>query len=99
MAIPSAERKLMMNEPSCLTKDPDNLFPSNEVLHQTNFSETITMPKISTPESQKKRLFSGSDLDEALEKTPEATLKSPSSVLNPPSSIKRTIRDYFLVAS
>ncbi|XP_059451950.1 uncharacterized protein LOC132182663 [Corylus avellana] len=99
MAIPSAERKLMMDEPSCLTKDPDNLFPSNEVSHQTNFSETITMPKISTPESQKKRLFSGSDLDEALEKTPEATLKSPSSVLNPPSSIKRTIRDYFLVAS
>lgn len=100
MAIPSAERhKLMMNEPSCLTKDPDNLIPSNEELHQTNSSNPITMPEISTPESQKKRFFSGSDLNEALAKTPEATLKSPSSVLNPPSSIKRTIRDYFLVAS
>lgn len=101
MAIPSAEcNKLMNNEPSCLTKDPDSLFPSNEVLVQSSSSNTITMPTISTPESQKKKkLFSGSDLNEAFEKTPEATLKSPSSVLNPPSSIKRTIRDYFLAAS
>ena len=100
MAIPSAERnKLMNNEPSCLTKDPDSLFPSNEVLVQSSSSNRITMPTISTPESQKKKLFSGSDLNEAFEKTPEAALKSPSSVLNPPSSIKRTIRDYFLAAS
>uniref|UniRef100_A0A2N9FUV7 Uncharacterized protein n=1 Tax=Fagus sylvatica TaxID=28930 RepID=A0A2N9FUV7_FAGSY len=99
MAIPSAEcNKLMMNEPSCLTKDPDSLFTSNEVLAQSDSSNTITMPNISTPEGRKKK-FSGSDLNEAFEKTPEATLKSPSSVLNPPSSIKRTIRDYFLVAS
>ncbi|KAL0014382.1 hypothetical protein SO802_001451 [Lithocarpus litseifolius] len=100
MAIPSAEcNKLMNNEPTCLTKDPDGLFPSNEVLVQSSSSNTITMPTISTPESQKKKLFSVSDLNEAFEKTPEATLKSPSSVLNPPSSIKRTIRDYFLAAS
>ncbi|KAF3944301.1 hypothetical protein CMV_029224 [Castanea mollissima] len=59
MAIPSAEcNKLMNNESSCLTKDPDSLFPSNEVLVQSSSSNTISMPTISTPESQKKKLFS-----------------------------------------
>lgn len=97
MAIPSAEcRKLMMEEPSCLTKDPDSLFlPTGQI----DSSDTITMPKVSTPEAQKKRFFSGSVLNEAFEKSPEATSRSPSSVLNPPSSLKRTIRDYFLGAS
>ncbi|XP_041003770.1 denticleless protein homolog [Juglans microcarpa x Juglans regia] len=100
MAIPRVEcRKLMVNEPSCPKEDPDSWLPSNDVSHQNNSSYTIIMPEISTPEGQKKRFFSGSDLNEAFEKTPEATVKSPSSVLNPPSSTKRTIRDYFHAAS
>lgn len=101
MAIPSVEcRKFMVNEPSCPKEDdPDVWFPSNEALPQNISSYPIIMPKISTPEGQKKMLFTGSDLEEAFEKTPEATMKSPSSVLNPPSSTKRTIRDYFQTAS
>lgn len=58
--------------------------------------------KMFTPESAEKSRFMRSLLKEELDikKTPEAAMKSPSSVLNPPSSLKRkTIRDYFVVAS
>ncbi|KAK9272145.1 hypothetical protein L1049_002516 [Liquidambar formosana] len=101
MAIPSMERKklFMDKESEKLTKDPSTLSLSDEVLQQTNSPNPITMPKISTPESQMKIFSSSLDLKETMEKTPEASLKSPSSVLNPPSSLRRTIRDYFLAAS
>ncbi|KAK3183628.1 hypothetical protein Dsin_030914 [Dipteronia sinensis] len=99
MAIPSAEcRKLLMDEEIMdVTKTPGNSY--NEVVHQTNSSNPIQMPIITTPDSQKKRSSSISDSTQLFEKTPEAASNSPSSVLNPPSSVKRrTIRDYFLVA-
>ena len=99
MAIPSAEcRKLLMDEEAMdVTKTPGSSY--NEVVHQTNSSNPIQMPIITTPEAQKKRTSSISDSTQLFQKTPEAASNSPSSVLNPPSSVKRrTIRDYFLVA-
>ncbi|KAK4845605.1 hypothetical protein QYF36_007012 [Acer negundo] len=98
MAIPSAEcRKLLMDEVMDVTKTPGSSY--NEVVNQTNSSNPIQMPIITTPDAQKKRTSSISDTTQLFEKTPEAASNSPSSVLNPPSSVKRrTIRDYFLVA-
>ncbi|KAK2661693.1 hypothetical protein Ddye_000267 [Dipteronia dyeriana] len=99
MAITSAEcRKLLMDEEIMdATKTPGSSY--NEVVHQTNPSNSIQMPIITTPDAQKKRTSSISDSIQFFEKTPEAASNSPSSVLNPPSSVKRrTIRDYFLVA-
>ncbi|KAK0588627.1 hypothetical protein LWI29_003318 [Acer saccharum] len=99
MAIPSAEcRKLLMDEEVMdVTKTPGSSY--YEVVHQTNSSNPIQMPIITTPDAQKKRASSISDSTQLFEKTPEAASNSPSSVLNPPSSVKRrTIRDYFLVA-
>ncbi|KAL5860528.1 hypothetical protein ACOSQ4_001824 [Xanthoceras sorbifolium] len=101
MAIPSAEcRKLLIDEELMgATKGSDNSYISDESLHQTNSSNPIKMPIVTTPDAQKRKISSISDSTELFEKTPEAALKSPSSVLNPPSSVKRrTIRDYFLVA-
>ncbi|KAK1568742.1 hypothetical protein Q3G72_028174 [Acer saccharum] len=99
MAIPSAEcRKLLLDEEVMdVTKTPGSSY--YEVVHQTNSSNPIQMPIITTPDAQKKRASSISDSTQLFEKTPEAASNSPSSVLNPPSSVKRrTIRDYFLVA-
>ncbi|TXG49247.1 hypothetical protein EZV62_025122 [Acer yangbiense] len=99
MAIPSAEcRKLLMDEEVMdVTKTPGSSY--TVVVHQTNSSNPIQMPIITTPDAQKKRTSSISDSTQLFEKTPEAASNSPSSVLNPPSSVKRrTIRDYFLVA-
>ncbi|CAK7328115.1 unnamed protein product [Dovyalis caffra] len=101
MAIPREEcRELLMNDEHLTspTKVPDNLLPSDEVIHQNNSPSPITMPTIRTPEAHKKKFSPDSDSKESFEKTPEAAMKSPSSVLNPPSSLKRTIRDYFLAA-
>lgn len=97
MAIPGAEcRKLRMNESMHTSKDSRNLCPSDDGLDESSSRKPIKMPKISTPQSQKKQSMADSDFIETFEKTPDAALKSPSSVLNPPSSLKRkTIRDYF----
>ncbi|PQP96488.1 denticleless protein homolog [Prunus yedoensis var. nudiflora] len=97
MAIPGAEcRKLLMNESMHTSKDSGNLCPSDDGLDESSSRKPIKMPKISTPQSQKKQSMADSDFIETFEKTPEAALQSPSSVLNPPSSLKRkTIRDYF----
>lgn len=97
MAIPGAEcRKLLMNESIHTSKDSGNLCPSDDGLDESSSRKPIKMPKISTPQSQKKQSMADSDFIETFEKTPDAALKSPSSVLNPPSSLKRkTIRDYF----
>lgn len=86
-----------MTESMHISRDPGNPCPSDEGL-ESNSLNPIKMPKICTPESQKKQSMLDSDMSEIFENTPEATLKSPSSVLNPPSSLKRkTIRDYFAV--
>lgn len=101
LAIPRDEcEELLTNQEQLgLTKDPGSLHSSDEVFHQSNSPNPITMPTIGTPEAQKKKVFSGSDSKDTFEKTPESTVKSPSSVLNPPSSLKRrTIRDYFVAA-
>lgn len=97
MAIPVEEsRKLLMNQP--ISKDSSSIIPDKES-DETCSANPITVPKLSTPEAQKKRCSLDSDLNKAFEKTPETASKSPSSVLNPPSSLKRkTIRDYFLAA-
>ncbi|KAB2619772.1 denticleless protein-like protein [Pyrus ussuriensis x Pyrus communis] len=98
MAIPSGEcRKLLMSESTMHTsKVSGNLCPSAEGLDETNSLNPISMPKMSTPPSQKKQSMSDPDFSKTFEKTPEAASESPSSVLNPPSSLKRkTIRDYF----
>ncbi|KAJ7974618.1 denticleless protein-like [Quillaja saponaria] len=96
MAIPSLDRRLLMNEALSPRKDSDSPFPSDEALHQINSTTPITLPEFGTPEGHKKKFLSGPDLIEFSEKTPKAALQSPSSVLNPPSSLKRTIRDYFV---
>ncbi|CAK9176156.1 unnamed protein product [Ilex paraguariensis] len=101
MALPSREcRKLLVDEElTGLRKDSEEC-ASDDVLCQRDSPNTTTMPEISTPKSQKKTFASGFEVEQAFEKTPEAELNSPSSVLNPPSSLKRrTIRDYFLMAS
>ncbi|KAJ9152862.1 hypothetical protein P3X46_026374 [Hevea brasiliensis] len=101
MAIPTEEcRRLLRNEELMgLAKAPGDLHPSDEVCHEMDSLNSITMPAISTPEPQRRRFSSDCDSKETFEKTPEAAMKSPSSVLNPPSSLKRkTIRDYFLAA-
>ncbi|XP_062106922.1 uncharacterized protein LOC133818199 [Humulus lupulus] len=97
MAIPGAEgRKLLMNNQMHPTKDSKRQYP-DDVSDEDDSMNPISMPKLSTPEAQKRRLSSDSDLNEVFEKTPDTATKSPSSVLNPPSSLKRkTIRDYFL---
>ncbi|WKA04355.1 hypothetical protein VitviT2T_022403 [Vitis vinifera] len=102
MAIPNMEPRniFMHEEPSSSTKDSRSLCPPDEVADQLNSHNPITMPKISTPESQKQQFSLELDLQETFEKTPDAALKSPASVLNPPPSLKRkTIRDYFLASS
>lgn len=102
MALPKMERrKLVMEKEQTDLRNGSESFPSNEVLlQQTNSQNPITMPKMSTPESHKKRTLFCLDVEETCERTPEAAFKSPSSVLNPPSSLKRkTIRDYFLMSS
>ena len=102
MAIPNMEPRniFMHEEPSSCTKDSRTLCPPDEVADQLNSHNPITMPKISTPESQKQQFSLELDLQETFEKTPDAALKSPASVLNPPPSLKRkTIRDYFLASS
>ncbi|KAM7509171.1 hypothetical protein LguiA_019624 [Lonicera macranthoides] len=102
MALPKMERrKLVMEKEQTDLKNGSESFPSNEVsLQQTNSQNPIPMPKMSTPESHKKRTSFCLDVEETCERTPEAAFKSPSSVLNPPSSLKRkTIRDYFLMSS
>ncbi|KAM5581736.1 denticleless protein [Rosa sericea] len=99
MAIPGVEcRRLLMNESMYISKDSGNSCPFDEGLDESNSLNPIKMPKVCTPQSQKKQSMLDTDMSETFEKTPEATLKSPSSVLNPPSSLKRkTIRDYFAV--
>ena len=103
MAIPNMEPRniFMHEEPLSSTKVSGSLCPPEEVGDQNNSHNPITMPKICTPESQKKQLFSMElDMQETFEKTPDAALKSPASVLNPPPSLKRkTIRDYFIASS
>ncbi|KAL3813816.1 hypothetical protein ACJIZ3_015084 [Penstemon smallii] len=90
MAVPrNGKRKLFMDESSC-TKSETNIKFSNVA------SSPITMPEVSTPDSQKKKFVYCFDAKETVHRTPEAEMESPSSVLNPPSSLKRkTIRDYF----
>lgn len=91
---------LVNEEPVDATKDPGSSHSSDNIFTQNSLSSPTAMPVIGTPEAQRKKLAVPSDSTEICEKTPEAPLKSPSSVLNPPSSLKRrTIRDYFTVAS
>ncbi|KAF4381600.1 hypothetical protein F8388_021228 [Cannabis sativa] len=97
MAIPGAEgRKLLTSNQTHPTKDSKRQYP-DDVSDEDESMNPITMPKLSTPEAQKRRLSLDSGLNEVIEKTPDTATKSPSSVLNPPSSLKRkTIRDYFV---
>ncbi|XP_050221272.1 uncharacterized protein LOC126671539 [Mercurialis annua] len=106
MAIPSEEckRLLTYEEPISLAKTSNDLHTSDE-FHQHNESPisvrtpAVSAPAMSTPETQKRKFASVSDLNEFFDRTPEAAMASPSSVLNPPSSLKRkTIRDYFITA-
>lgn len=102
MALPSMEPRniFMHEEPLSSTKVSGSLCPPEKIGEGINSQNPITTPKISTPESQKKQVFSlDLDLQETYEKTPDAALKSPASVLNPPSSLRKTIRDYFLATS
>ncbi|KAG7022711.1 Denticleless protein-like protein, partial [Cucurbita argyrosperma subsp. argyrosperma] len=93
----SCNRKRIMAMPTLeQAKDSD----SSDSPYFDRANGNIMEPKLGTPESKVKRFLSDAALIESFEKTPEATAKSPSSVLIPPSSMKRkTIRDYFLVAS
>ncbi|XP_009765528.1 uncharacterized protein LOC107779387 [Nicotiana tabacum] len=83
-------RKLFADEkPVSIKNDSDDC-------HSENLPNLTKTPEISTPESHKMKHFQSFEVEENLERTPEAASKSPSSVLNPPSSLKRTIRDYFM---
>ncbi|RWR94074.1 denticleless protein isoform X3 [Cinnamomum micranthum f. kanehirae] len=98
-ASPTMEcERLVEDRPPSLKKTANSPSPSEKTsMDHPSPSHT----KLFTPESAEKRRFMGSLLKEELDlqKTPEAEMKSPSSVLNPPPSLKRTIRDYFVVAS
>ncbi|XP_050383595.1 uncharacterized protein LOC126800295 [Argentina anserina] len=97
MAIPGVEcRRLLMNESMHISKD-GNSCPSDKGVDESKSLNPIKMPRICTPDSQKKHSLLDSDMSETFEKTPEATFKSPSSVLNPPSLKRKTICDYFAV--
>lgn len=97
-ALPRMERrKLFLDEPSSSKGNEETTALSN-VVCDANSHTPITMPEVSTPESQKKKFSLSFEVKQDLVRTPEAENRSPSSVLNPPSSWKRkTIRDYFPV--
>ncbi|XP_057983450.1 uncharacterized protein LOC131168188 [Malania oleifera] len=98
MATPGMECRQFFNEGQIeLRKSPERLCQSDKLLNQFGLPNPTTMPKITTPKSQKTNFSSGLNLEEMFEKTPEAAARSPSSVFSPPSSLKKkTIRDYFL---
>ncbi|KAH6830512.1 Transducin/WD40 repeat-like superfamily protein [Perilla frutescens var. hirtella] len=97
-ALPRIERrKLFKDEPSSSKGNKESTL--SNVVCDANPHTPITMPEVSTPESQKKKFSLSFEVKQDLERTPEAEIRSPSSVLNPPSSLKRkTIRDYFPVS-
>ncbi|KAI3713236.1 hypothetical protein L1987_71810 [Smallanthus sonchifolius] len=92
-------RKLFTQEEtkdSIIGPDLDPLIKSTVQFDSPN---PTSIPEIRTPEPLKKQL-SYSHVNEACERSPDASFDSPSSVLNPPPSIKRkTILDYFLAPS
>lgn len=90
MALPSMQRKKLF-----IDEDLTSLKNNSQISHSPK--PTIAC-EVSTPEFQRNRHSSNFGAKENLDKTPEAANRSPSSVLNPPSSLKRTIKDYFLVA-
>lgn len=97
-ALPRMERRKLFSDEPSNSKGNEESSLSNLACDAISHTP-ITMPEVSTPESQKKRFSLSFEVKQALERTPEAEIRSPSSVLNPPSSLKRkTIRDYFPVS-
>ncbi|KAK9052396.1 hypothetical protein SSX86_029025 [Deinandra increscens subsp. villosa] len=98
--LPTMKRRKLFTEEeskdSIKGPDPD---PPIKSTVQTESPNPATLPEIRTPESLKKQL-SSSHINEACNRSPDASFDSPSSVLNPPPSVKRkTILDYFLAPS